>query len=236
MSRRDGEGRVALVTGANRGIGLEVARELAARGMTVLLGCRDVEKGREAARRLGPRVHGVALEVTEGASVAALVEAVEREHGRLDVLVNNAGVYLDEGVRGLDVDMETVGVTLETNTVGPLRLIQAFAPMMKRRGYGRIVNVTSGYGAMRAMDSGGVLAYKLSKLALNGMTRVLAAELRGTGVLVNVVDPGWVRTDMGGPGAPRSVEQGADTLVWLATLPDDGPTGGFFHDRKPVPW
>ncbi len=236
MSRGDGEGRVALVTGGNRGIGLEVARELAARGMTVLLGCRDVEKGREAARRLGPRAHAVALDVTDGASVAALVEAVEREHARLDVLVNNAGVYLDEGVRGLDVDMDTVHVTLETNTVGPLRLIQAFAPMMKRQGYGRIVNVTSGYGALRAMDSGGVLSYKLSKLALNGMTRVLAAELRGTGVLINVVDPGWVRTDMGGPGAPRSIEQGADTLVWLATLPDDGPSGGFFHDRAPVAW
>jgi len=215
-ARGVGEPRVALVTGANRGIGLEVCRQLARLGLKVVLTARDEAKAQAAAGGLG---------VQSGQLVAR----------RLDVLVNNAGVYLDEGIFGLEVDAGTVRATLETNTLGPLQLCQALVPLMTAHHYGRIVNVTSGYGQMDSMTSR-TLAYKISKLALNGITRILADELRDSGVLVNAVDPGWVRTDMGGAGAPRSVSRGADTAVFLATLPDGGPTGRLFRDRREVHW
>jgi len=231
--------RVALVTGGNRGIGFAICRGLAERGLAVVLGSREARAGREAAARLngeGGRVRSHVLDVTSQASVRDVAAFLEREYGRCDVLVNNAAVYLDEGVSGLEVDPEVVRQTLDTNTLGPLRLCQAVVPLMRRRGYGRIVNLTSGYGEMGGMASGGVLAYKLSKLALNALTRILAAELEEAGVLVNCMDPGWVRTRMGGRGASRSPEQGADTAIYLATLPDGGPTGRYFRDRKVVRW
>jgi NAD(P)-dependent dehydrogenase (short-subunit alcohol dehydrogenase family) len=229
---------VAAVTGANRGIGLEVCRQLARLGWRVVLTGRDEGRAREAARELaadGGWVTSRQLDVTDGGSVAAFREWLGRELGRLDVLVNNAAVYPDEGVPGLTVDIDTVRATLDTNTIGPLRLCQALVPLMVSHRYGRIVNVTSGYGQADAMTSR-TLAYKISKLALNGITRILADELRGSGVLVNAVDPGWVRTDMGGPGATRSVAQGADTVVFLATLPEGGPTGRLYRDRRVIPW
>jgi NAD(P)-dependent dehydrogenase (short-subunit alcohol dehydrogenase family) len=229
--------RIALVSGGNRGIGLAIGRGLADLGLTVVLGSRDLQAGERAARSLSAgRVSAVQLDVTQDSSVRDALATILTAHGALHVLVNNAGVYLDEGVSGLDVDMETVRVTLDTNLVGALRLCQAVAPVMRKQGYGRIVNLSSGYGETESMDDGGVLAYKLSKLALNGMTRILAAELRGTGVLVNAMDPGWVRTRMGGRSARRSPEQGADTALYLANLPDDGPTGRLFRDRKVVRW
>lgn len=229
---------VAVVTGGNRGIGYEICRQLGMRDHRVVLTARDANEGADAVSGLreecGGNVSVHPLDVRSEESIAALAAYLRDEVGRLDVLVNNAGVYLDEGVRGLDVDPETVRTTLDTNLVGPLRLVQVLAPLMRRGG--RIVNVSSGYGEMEEMARGGVLAYKLSKLGLNAMTRLFAAELRGSGVLVNAMDPGWVRTRMGGPSAPREPRQAAGTAVWLATLPDDGPTGGFFRDRKPVPW
>jgi NAD(P)-dependent dehydrogenase (short-subunit alcohol dehydrogenase family) len=231
--------RVALVTGGNRGIGLEICRGLATLGLRVVLGARDDDAGRKSARALDAgeqRVRFQMLEVTDDQSIARTAAFVDREYGRLDVLVNNAAIYPDEGVSGLAVDPGVVRETLDVNLLGPLRLCQVFAPMMRRRRYGRIVNVSSGDGAWDSFDGGDTLAYKLSKLALNGMTRVLAAELSGTGVLVNAMCPGWVRTRMGGKSAPRTPAEGADTAIWLATLPEDGPTGGFFRDRKPIPW
>jgi NAD(P)-dependent dehydrogenase (short-subunit alcohol dehydrogenase family) len=231
------EKRVAVVTGANRGIGLEICRQLADRGdVRVVLTSRDDGKGRAAAKKLGAEVDFRSLDVTKEKSVKALAEFIARTHGRCDVLVNNAGILADpRGSRFLDSKVETYRETLDTNLFGPLMLAQGLAPLMTKQRYGRIVNVSSGMGQLADMSVGSP-AYRISKTALNALTRILAAELKGSGVLVNSMCPGWVKTGMGGPTAPRTVEQGADTAVWLATLPDDGPTSGFFRDRKPIPW
>ena len=228
-------GRVALVSGANRGIGREVVRQLAGRGVTTILGSRDEEKGRAAAEGIDGVVRVRQLDVTDEKGIAELARGVEEEFGRLDVLVNNAGIAADGGQRGVDADLDVVRGTLEMNLFGAWRLCEAFVPLMQRNRYGRIVNVSSGMGALNDMG-GGSPAYRVSKTSLNALTRILASELRGSGILVNSVCPGWVQTDMGGPGASRTVEEGADTPVWAATLPDNGPTGGFFRDRRPIPW
>jgi NAD(P)-dependent dehydrogenase (short-subunit alcohol dehydrogenase family) len=226
--------RVAVVTGANRGIGLEICRQLAKAGMHVILTARGEAKGKAAARKLGVESHK--LDVDNGASVKAFARWLADTHGRCDVLINNAGVMLDpRGSRVLDSKIETYRDTLETNLLGPLRMIQAIVPLMKKQGYGRIVNLSSGQGQLSEMGVG-TPAYRVSKTALNALTRTTAADLQGSGILINAMCPGWVRTDMGGESAPRSVEQGADTAVWLATLPDNGPSGGYFRDRKPMAW
>ena len=237
---------VALVTGAATGIGLEIVRGLARRGMTAWLTARDASRGEAAARRLrddGLDVRFVRLDVTSDASVAAAVAVVERESGRLDVLVNDAGVLLDEGTAPVDLSPDVLRATLEVNTVGPLRVTRAFAPLLRRGGHGRVVNVSSTAGSLAEMAAetdafGGFLApaYAASKAALNALTISFAQTLRADGVLVNAMCPGWVRTAMGGPSAPLGPEEGADTALWLATLPDDGPTGGFFSERAPTPW
>jgi NAD(P)-dependent dehydrogenase (short-subunit alcohol dehydrogenase family) len=229
------EQRIAVVTGGNRGIGLEICRQLAGLGLKVVLTARDEAKAREAAAGLTGDVISHPLDVKDEAGIIRLTEFLERELGGVDVLVNNAGVFLDHHSGGLAVSMEVVHESLETNVVGPWALSQAFVPVMQRRRYGRIVNVSSGLGAMSEM-MGGYASYRVSKLALNGLTRILADELHGTNILVNTMCPGWVQTEMGGRGAPRPVESGADTAVWLATLPDGGPTGGFFRDRRQIPW
>jgi NAD(P)-dependent dehydrogenase (short-subunit alcohol dehydrogenase family) len=230
--------RIALVTGANRGIGLEIARQLAAKGVRVILTARDLARAEDAAGKLaaaGLPVTGRQLDVTDQASVDRLARSVQEEFGRLDILVNNAGILLDRDQHGTDADLEAARDTLETNVLGPWRLSKVFIPLMRRGGYGRIVNLSSQLGQLESMG-GGYPAYRVSKTALNALTRVLADELKGSGILVNSACPGWVRTEMGGQEAPRSVEQGADTPVWLATLPDDGPTGGFFQERRRIPW
>src|SRR5687768_6388659 len=229
------EQRIAVVTGGNRGIGLEICRQLARLGLKVVLTARVEEKAKEAASEMEGDVVPFPLDVTQTADVERLTGFLEGELGGVDVLVNNAGVFLDRHFGGLTVPLEAVHDSLEVNVVGPWALSQAVVPMMKKRRYGRIVNVSSGLGAMSEM-MGGYASYRVSKLALNGLTRILADELHGTNILVNTMCPGWVQTEMGGEGAPRPVEKGADTVVWLATLPDGGPTGGFFRDRRQIPW
>ncbi|MGH8703043.1 MAG: SDR family oxidoreductase [Burkholderiales bacterium] len=232
--------RVAVITGANRGIGLEICRQLGRRGgIRVVLTARDEIKGRAAAQKLGDEgldVEFHPLDVTSEQGIKTFAGWLEATCKRCDILVNNAGINADpRGSRFLDSKPATYRQTLETNVFGPLQLAQALVPLMKKHRYGRIVNVSSGQGQLSDMGAG-TPAYRVSKTALNALTRVLAAESKGSGILVNSMCPGWVRTDMGGPGAPRTVEQGADTAVWLATLPDDGPSGGFFRDRKPIAW
>jgi NAD(P)-dependent dehydrogenase (short-subunit alcohol dehydrogenase family) len=234
--------RIALATGANRGIGLEIVRQLSRRGLIAVLAARDLEKGKAAAAKLaaeGVHVPVVALDVTDADSIQAAVAEVQGLFGRIDVLVNNAAIlkegFLPEDASVLDVTGDLIHLTFLTNTLGPLRLIQATVPGMRERGYGRIVNLSSGAGQLAEMGSG-FPAYRLSKSALNAVTRMTAAELGANEIKVNSVCPGWVRTDLGGPNATRTVEHGAETAVWLAALPEDGPTGGFFRDMKPIPW
>jgi NAD(P)-dependent dehydrogenase (short-subunit alcohol dehydrogenase family) len=228
--------RVALVSGGNRGIGREVARRLAEEGYRVVIGSRDPDRGEEVARELGSGVAARQLDVTDEESIERCIESVAGELGRLDVLVNSAGITGGGwSTNAHDVDLDEVRDTLETNLYGAWRLTQAALPLMRKNRYGRVVNISSGMGQLSDMG-GHSPAYRVSKTALNALTRMLTAELEGENILVNSCCPGWVRTDMGGPGARQSVEEGADTPVWLATLPDDGPRGGFFRDRRPIPW
>jgi NAD(P)-dependent dehydrogenase (short-subunit alcohol dehydrogenase family) len=222
----------ALVTGANRGIGFEAARQLARAGLDVVLTARDVDAGRAAAGDLGVRFEQ--LDVSSDESVRDCAQRLARDGITADVLVNNAGILRSGGI--LDVDDDLVRDTLEVNLLGPLRTARAFMPGMIDRGYGRVVNVSSGSGSVTEASPYSP-AYSISKAALNMLTRQLAFAAEGHGdVKVNAMCPGWVRTDMGGGAAPRSTEEGVDTLVWLATLPADGPTNGFFRDRRPAAW
>ncbi|WP_068461757.1 SDR family oxidoreductase [Hyphomicrobium sulfonivorans] len=236
------ETRIAMVTGANRGIGLEIVKQLSRGGMLAVLCSRDVEKGKQAASKLaseGLEPPVVALDVTDDASVANAVAEVMHLFGRIDVLVNNAAIQREgmtaEQASVLDVAPELALEVFNANTLGPLRLTKAVVPIMRQGGYGRIVNISSGAGQLAEMAAG-FPSYRMSKAALNALTKVTAAELGPSPIKVNAMCPGWVRTDMGGPDATRSVEQGAETAIWLATLPDTGPTGGFFRDKTPIPW
>lgn len=230
-------GRTALVTGGARGIGLEIGRRLVERGLRVLVGARGTEAAEEACRAIGPRALPLALDVTSAKSVAEAVRQAGELTGGIDVLVNNAGVSLDGDLRPPYLDEDILRRTLDTNLMGAWRMAEAVVPGMVDAGYGRVVNLTSSYGSLTLMDSGRHPAYRISKTALNALTRMLAAELSGTGVLVNAADPGWTRSGMGGPAAPRGPREGADTPVWLATLPEgDGTTGALFADREPLPW
>jgi NAD(P)-dependent dehydrogenase (short-subunit alcohol dehydrogenase family) len=231
--------RVALVTGGNRGIGYEICRQLAAQGLGVVLAARDAGKGRAAAKALqqaGLEVEFHRLDVTSCRSIRACVAAVAERRKRIDVLINNAGIMIDpRGSHFLDSKLDTYRDTLETNLFGPLQLAQAVIPLMKANRYGRIVNLSSGLGQLSEMGAG-TPAYRISKASINALTRILAAEFKESNVLVNSMCPGWVRTGMGGESAPRTAEEAADTAIWLGTLPDDGPTGGFFRDRAPIAW
>ena len=233
--------RVAIVTGGNRGIGFEVCRGLGERGYTVVLGGRNASEAAAAAailRAEGFDMVSHCLDVTSAESVADLKAWLLKTYKRIDVLVNNAGVSLDGQVGResiLEATFDTLESTWATNFQGPLRLCQSFIPLMKEANYGRVVNVSSQLGSLESMGSG-YPTYRVSKTALNALTRMLATELASTNILVNSACPGWVHTRMGGPTAPRTPLQGADTIVWLATLPDEGPRGGFFQDRKALAW
>jgi NAD(P)-dependent dehydrogenase (short-subunit alcohol dehydrogenase family) len=229
--------KVALVTGGNRGLGFETCRQLAQLGLSVILSARNITKGEKAAKQLidrGLHVVSYHLDVSDHDHIDRIVYEIENQFGRIDVLVNNAAILYDTWQNAVDADFDTVNQAIRTNLFGPWRLTQKCIPIMKRNNYGRIVNVSSGAGSLHFM-TGGTPAYSISKAALNALTRILAAELRSTNILVNAVDPGWVATDMGGRGG-RPMEDGARGIVWAATLPENGPSGGFFYDGKPVPW
>lgn len=238
------EEKVAVVTGANRGIGFEVVRELARAGLKVVLTCRDEAKGKEAQSQLaseGLNVDMRAVDVTASGSIRDLSLYLRKNYGRLDVLVNNAGIMLDRFDDGepvmsiIDCDLNDVRKTMETNVYGALSLIKELLPLMKENHYGRIVNVSSGLGQMSEMGAG-YAGYRLSKAALNALTCMVADELTSENIIVNACCPGWVRTDMGGKHAARSLEEGADTIVWLCQAADGSQSGKLFRDREEQPW
>ncbi len=227
--------KIALVTGANRGIGKEVCRQLAGRGLTVLLSGRDLDKAQAAAVDIGlANITPAQLDVTDEDSIARLRDEVERRYGRLDLLVNNAGGHYDYWQTALDADIDTVRAAAETNLYGPWRVTQAFVPLLKRSDHPRIVNVGSGAAAVSSLGAGPP-AYIASKAGLHALTLMLTAELKEDGLLVNAVCPGWVATDPNNPGG-RPIPEGAAGIVWAALLDDDGPTGGFFRDEQPLEW
>jgi NAD(P)-dependent dehydrogenase (short-subunit alcohol dehydrogenase family) len=220
------------VTGANRGIGLEVVRQLAAAGDTVILGSRDLARGEAAAAMIEGDVHPHQLDVADPASAARLATTLTDRFGRVDILVNNAAIHYDTWQTATDADLTVVQEALNTNVFGVWHITQALIPLLRRSAHGRIVNVSSEAGSLAAMGAWAP-AYNVSKVSLNALTRMWAADLRG--ILVNSICPGWVATDMGGPGG-RPVKDGAAGIIWAANLPDNGPTGGFFRDGEPLPW
>lgn len=228
---------IALVTGANRSIGLGVTRQLAEHGITVYLGSRNLEAGAAAAQPLiesGFSVIPCRLDVTVQADIDEVVAQIQAAHGRLDILVNNAGILYDTWQTASTADLSVVQTAFDTNTFGPWRLCQACLPLLRKSDRARIVNVSSGAGSITTMGSG-TPAYAVSKVALNALTRMLATELESDRILVNAVCPGWVATEMGGAGG-RPIQEGAASVVWAALLPDTGPTGGFFRDGRAIPW
>ncbi len=231
--------RVAVVSGGNRGLGLETCKQLSLREYHVVLGSRDLAKGQHAADEL--RAHGADVEVhqlvvTVASSIAELRTSAEQRWGRVDVLVNSAGIIgSPNDLSVLKMTDRQLEDTLENNFFSALHMCQALVPLMKRANFGRVVNVSSGMGQLSEMGAGAP-PYRFSKAALNVLTRILSVELEGTNVLVNSVCPGWVRTDMGGESAPLSLSEGASGIVWAATLPDGGPTGGFFRRGEALPW
>jgi len=238
--------KIALITGANKGIGFEIARQLGRQRVAVYVGARDKKRGREAAERLraeGVNAHALILDVTHGPSIERARHFVEQEYGRLDILVNNAGIAHDTSLPPSGTPLETIRDVFETNFFGVIAVTQALLPLLRKSPAGRIVNMSSSLGSLTlnsdpnwAFAGMKLLGYNASKSALNAFTVLLAAELRGSDIKINSADPDWCRTDMGGETAPHSAAQGAETAVWLATLPADGPSGGFFNNREPVPW
>ena len=232
------ENKIALVTGGNRGIGLEICRQLVQENIFVILTARSESKGKEACKSLKESESKIIfhqLEMTDVNSIINIVEFVKSKFGRLDILINNAGILIDENQSALKVSMNIIKETFETNLIGPYKLIQSFIPLMKQNNYGRIINVSSGMGSFAEMGSG-YAGYRISKTALNAMTKILANELAGSNILINSMSPGWVKTDMGGPNADRTVQEGADTAIWLSILPNGGPSGKFYRDKKVIDW
>ena len=226
--------KIALVTGANKGIGFEVARELVAKRFRVFLAARNDKAGREAAKKIGDRAVFLHMDVSDPTSIRKAAKEFEQAADHLDVLVNNAGILLDEDKAALTITPEIFATTMRTNVHGPLLVAAAFQPSLAKSSTPRIVNVSSGGGQLTDGADGWAPGYCISKTALNGVTVQLAAALPK--FAVNSVCPGWVRTDMGGSDATLSVEKGADTIVWLATDAPQNLTGKFLRDRQAIPW
>ncbi len=231
--------KIALVTGANKGIGLEIVQQLANAGFRVFLTARDRQRGEQASQKLqqdGLRVEFLQLDVTDSTSIDHLAQELASQIDHLDVLVNNAGILLDAPNSSvLEVEPEVILQTLQTNTLGPLRLTQKLVPLLTRSNAGKVINVSSGGGQLTDMGDWAP-AYSVSKTALNAVTGMMAAALKDKHIAVNSICPGWVRTDMGGSNASRSVQQGADTVTWLATEAPSDLTGKFLRDRTVIPW
>ena len=242
---KDTDQKLAIVTGGNRGLGFETCRQLGKLGYVVILTARHTVQGREQAEILkeeGLNVHFYHVDVNDPNSIGSLYEYVMSDFGRCDVLVNNAGILIEKADHvGEDLfehlrhDKNSLNLTLDTNIVGPYLLSEAFGPIMRKKRYGRIVNVSSAMGQLSDMQEG-FPAYRISKAGLNAVTCIFSSLYRGHNVLVNSISPGWVKTEMGGPNAPTAIEEGVDSIIWAATLPDGGPTGGFFQNRLPIPW
>jgi NAD(P)-dependent dehydrogenase (short-subunit alcohol dehydrogenase family) len=223
----------ALVTGGNRGIGFAIAQGLLAKGYQVIITARSLENAKQAAEKLQGNVIPIELDVSSDRSIEQAVKTLSQSIDRLDVLINNAGVYPDEGINILTISRELLASTMNTNTFGAIRMVQAFLPLLAQSSDARVINFSSGYGALDGL-SANVPSYCLSKFALNGATVMLAEALQAKRIAVNVIDPGWVRTDMGGSSAPRSPEQGADTAIWLATEAPQHESGKFWRDRHAI--
>jgi NAD(P)-dependent dehydrogenase (short-subunit alcohol dehydrogenase family) len=236
--------KIALVTGANKGLGFEISRQLAQQGIKVVMGVRDAAKGQVAMNQLlqdGLNAEFQRLDVTDSESIEAVRGYLDKTYGKLDILINNAGVYLDSGQQPSEISLDIIRQTLETNFIGAVAITQALLPLIHKSEAGRIVNMSSGRGSLTQHSDPSchyakTLAYNSSKTALNSFTVMLAAELKDTPIKVNSADPDWCRTDMGTELATHSAKEGADTPVWLATLSASGSTGGFFNSRDPVPW
>lgn len=231
---------VALITGGNRGIGLAIAEQLCQRGIHVVIAARNADAGKQASQCLaasGFNSSHVQLDVTDGQQRIDAVQSVVDQQGRIDILINNAGIAIDKWVPTAELDLHCLRETMETNLYAPLHLSQLVLPQMKAQGHGRIVNLSSELGSLSESMMGSSAAYRMSKTALNMLTRLLALELKDhPDILVNAAAPGWVKTELGGDDAPRSTDEGAKTPVWLATLPEGSASGGFFRDEEPYPW
>jgi len=226
--------KIALVTGGNKGIGFAICLGLLKAGFEVILAARSLDKAKEAIAKLqSSHVHHLLLDVSDDASIQQAAKDIQQNCSQIDVLINNAGILIDRGVNILTVDRALLEQTMNTNTFGPIRVTQAFLPLLEKATAARIINVSSGYGAIDGL-SANVPSYCLSKLALNGVTIMLAEALQSKGISVYAMCPGWVRTDMGGNSAPRSPEQGADTAIWLATEAPANLSGKSFRDRQEV--
>lgn len=230
--------KLAVVTGANKGIGFEICRELAKNGVEVILTARNEDKGKQAEQDLkeqGLNVVFYKMDITDENSIKGLADFIENKYGKLDILINNAGIFKDYEGGVLQGDINNIKETMDTNFYGALLVSRYLVPLMQKQNYGRVINISSGMGQLSDMG-GGSIGYRISKTALNAMTKILANEVKNNNILVNTMCPGWVKTDMGGANAHRTVEQGADTAVWLAISDENDQTGKFFRDRKEISW
>jgi NAD(P)-dependent dehydrogenase (short-subunit alcohol dehydrogenase family) len=228
------QGKCALVTGGNKGIGFAICQGLVAAGFDVIVAARSLDKAKTAIEKLSSnnsQIRAIELDITDDESIDRAVKNLTQDIKALDVLINNAGIYPDEGVNILTVSRELLNRTMNTNTFSPIRVTQAFLPLLEKATAAKVINVSSGYGQLNGL-SADVPSYCLSKLTLNGATIMLAQALQSKGIVVNAIDPGWVQTDMGGSSAPRTPEQGADTAVWLATEAPSNLSGKLFYDRQ----